>query len=109
MNGLSVSLYKEIALRKVTNRYLKGQIIFVEENPAFGLFMISDGEVQIATTSDGLKKIAPTIAKAGDLIGTMISGGIVARDNKNSATALKDSIICFFDDKFFSYLAKKWQ
>ncbi|MBT3590040.1 MAG: Crp/Fnr family transcriptional regulator [Candidatus Marinimicrobia bacterium] len=80
---------------KTVHFYKKGQIIFLEGHPAYGLYCISQGKVKIyCTTPDGKRHIL-RIADKGDPVGHLA----VFSDQSYAATAeaLEDTTICFID------------
>jgi CRP/FNR family transcriptional regulator len=54
---------------KITNTYLKGDILFTEGQPAEGVYMICQGAVKISTCSREGKVIILRVAEAGELLG----------------------------------------
>lgn len=83
---------------KVTNIYRKGQMIFKEGNPSFGLFSIGSGKVKITRTGPDGRDSIVQIASAGDLIGHYN----LLTDSRyfSTATAIEDCTICFLDKHF---------
>ena len=80
---------------KRTNHYKKGQVVFYEGDPAFGLHCINSGKVKLyKSTSEG-KRLILRIANPGDQLGHLA----LFTDQPYSATgeALEDSVICFVD------------
>lgn len=74
--------------------YKKGQIIFYEGNSPQGLFCIYSGKVKIHKLGhEGTDQIL-RLAKKGSIIGYR---SLLSNENYHaSATALEDSLICFF-------------
>lgn len=83
---------------KVTNIYRKGQTIYKEGNPSYGLFSIGSGKVKITRTGPDGRESIVQISSAGDLIGHYN----LLTDSRylSSATALEDCSICFLDKNF---------
>jgi CRP/FNR family transcriptional regulator, cyclic AMP receptor protein len=54
---------------KVSKNYLKGEMLFVEGQPAGGVYMLCQGKVKLSTCSEDGKVIIIGIAEPGDLIG----------------------------------------
>ncbi|MBL7014146.1 MAG: Crp/Fnr family transcriptional regulator [Candidatus Marinimicrobia bacterium] len=80
---------------KTVHHYKKGQIIFLEGHPAYGLYCISKGKVKIyCTTPEGKRQIL-RIADKGDPVGhlAVFSGQPYA----GTAEALEETSICFID------------
>ncbi|MCB9091936.1 MAG: Crp/Fnr family transcriptional regulator [Halobacteriovoraceae bacterium] len=94
----------EISQFKVVNQFKRGQSIFVEGNPTFGLYCISEGNIKLSKTSEDGKDAIVRIATKGDVLGHR---SIFTNTPYNAtATALDDSVICFLDKK---YILKKIQ
>jgi CRP/FNR family transcriptional regulator len=54
---------------KITNSYPKGASIFIEGQPANGVFMLCQGRVKLSTCSRDGKVIILRIAEAGEMLG----------------------------------------
>lgn len=54
---------------KVTNTYPKGTILFIEGQPAGGVYMLCQGRVKLSTCSRDGKVIILRIAEAGEVLG----------------------------------------
>ena len=54
---------------KITNAYPKGTIIFIEGQPAGGIYMLCQGRVKLSTCSRDGKVIILRIAEAGEVLG----------------------------------------
>jgi len=92
---LEADLIKRINQTRTSNLYRKGQIIFYENNPAFGMFCIETGKVKLyKTTSEG-KRLIVRISGPGDQLGYLAMFG----NQPYSATAevIEDALICFID------------
>jgi CRP-like cAMP-binding protein len=83
---------------KVTNLYKRGQTLFFQGNPPYGLYCISHGTVKVSKIGNDGKESIVRMAKKGDLIGHR---SLFTEDYYTAtATALEDSVICFIDKKF---------
>lgn len=95
----------ECSKHKSTTLYKKGQIIFYEGNPSFGLYCIYSGRVKLYKTGvDGRQQIV-RIAGPGNLLGYRA----IFADEPYHATAetLEDASICCIDKKtFFNILSE---
>lgn len=81
----------------MTNHYLKGQTLFFQGAPPFGLYCIHDGKVKITKTGPEGKESIVRIARPGDILGHR---SLFSRQNfTGTATALEDTAVCFFDKK----------
>lgn len=87
-----------ISQSKVTNEYKKGQIVFAQGNPPFGLYNIQSGKVKIYKLGSDGKESIVRIAGPGDVIGhrNLFSKEIYTV----SAMVIEDASICFFDKKY---------
>ena len=83
---------------KVTNEYKKGQTIFSQGNPPFGLYSIQSGKVKVFKLGNDGKESIVRIAGPGDIIGhrSLFSKEIYTV----SAAVIEDASICFFDKKY---------
>lgn len=80
---------------KTTQLYRKGEIIFHQETPSYGLHCIEAGTVKLFTQEEDGKEIIHRISKSGDLLGACSFFG-----NKSyfeSAKALEPVSCCFID------------
>jgi CRP/FNR family transcriptional regulator, cyclic AMP receptor protein len=83
---------ERISYRKNTRVYKKGEAVFLENTPIFGLFFIKKGQVKVVST--GFKGKVQIVRLAGD-------GHILGHSGKNNelytvgAFALCDTEICF--------------
>jgi len=92
---LEPELIERISQTRTTNLYKKGQIIFYEGNPAFGMFCIETGKVKLYTTTPEGKRLIVRISGPGDQLGYLSMFG----NQSYSATAevIEDAMICFID------------
>ncbi len=97
--GLSKVELGNLSEGKTVITYKKGQMIFYEGNHPQGLYCIYKGKVKIHKLGlDGKEQIL-RLAKKGNLIGYR---AILSSDNYHaSATALEESVICFFSKTAF--------
>lgn len=103
--NLDGAALEEFNSHKTDNFYKKGQVIFYEDNDAFGLYCVYSGKIKLYKTGiDGRQQIV-RIASNGDLLGYRS----LFSDEPYSATAevLEDAHICCIDkNAFFPVLAK---
>jgi CRP/FNR family transcriptional regulator len=84
----------ELSQTKSFNVYKKGQIIFFERNQPQGLFCIYSGKVKIHKLGHDGKDQILRLAKKSNVIGYR---ALLSNDCYHaSATAIEDSVICFF-------------
>lgn len=88
----------EISMHKVTNHYKKGQTLFFQGNPAFGLYCISTGKIKVTKVAPDGKESIVRLAKDGDILGHRSL--FTEEFYQATATALEDCTICFLDKKF---------
>lgn len=88
----------DLGAHKITNLYKKGQTLFVEGNPPYGLYCISTGNVKVSKMGPGGKENIVRLAGAGDVLGHRS----IFTDQYYSATAtaLEDTRVCFIDKKY---------
>ena len=89
---------QQVSEHKIMNLFKKGQVLFHEGNPAFGVYCISDGKVKLTKNGENGKETLLNIAGPGDLIGFqhIVQSGM----NDVTATALEETKICFLDRQF---------
>jgi len=102
---LEKDLLDEVSAHKVTNRYKKGQSLFVQGNPPFGLFCISKGNVKITKVGANGEESIVKIAKEGDILGHRSL--ITEEFYSATATAIEDCTVCFIDKKYVMKLIEK--
>lgn len=88
----------EVSKNKVMNAYKKGQVLFHQGNPAFGVYCVSNGKVKLTKVSENGRENVIDIVGPGDLIG--YKAGMTADVNDVTATAIEDTKICFIDRAF---------
>lgn len=94
-----------VSAKKVMNTYKKGQTIFFEGNPPFGLYCINSGKIKITKTGPDGKESIVRIASSGDMLGHR---SLFSQENYTAtATVIEDSAICFIDKKFIYQLIEK--
>lgn len=88
----------EIAQHKVTNRYKKGQTLFVQGTHPYGLYCVSTGNIKLTKIDSTGKESIVRIVGGGDVLGHRS----LFTDSHYSATAtaMEDTEVCFLDKKF---------
>ncbi|MEI6507041.1 MAG: Crp/Fnr family transcriptional regulator [Bacteroidota bacterium] len=78
---------------KQSNLVKKGQIIFSQNNPTYGLYCIHKGKAKVVMIGRDGKEQIVRLAKDADIIGyrSLICG----EDYSASAVTLEDSVVCF--------------
>jgi CRP-like cAMP-binding protein len=101
LEGLAL---KDVSDHKVTNNYKKGQTLFVQGNPPFGMYCISKGNIKVTQVGEDGKESIVRIATAGDVLGHR---SIFTDQYYNAtATAIEDSHVCFIDKKYILKLVQ---
>jgi CRP-like cAMP-binding protein len=96
---------KEVSAQKIMNKYKKGQTLFHEGNPPYGLYCINSGKIKLTKTSSEGKDSIIRIVSPGEVLGHR---SLFSNDNyRATATALEDSDICFIDKKFIQKLIEQ--
>lgn len=94
-----------VSAKKVMNRYKKGQTIFFEGNPPFGLYCINSGKIKVTKAGPDGKESIVRIAAAGDILGHR---SLFSHENYTAtATVMEDAAVCFLDKKFIYQLIEK--
>jgi CRP-like cAMP-binding protein len=95
----------EVSVHKITNVYKKGQTLFHEGNPAFGLFCINSGKIKLTKSSPDGKDSIVRLIGPGDVLGhrSLFDEG----NAQGTATALEESTICFLDKKYITKIIKE--
>lgn len=97
--GVFQSLEPELARllnsSKRTFNFNKGQVIFYEDHPVFGIYCVNSGKIKIyRTTSDGKRKIL-RISGPGELIGHWSL--FADKSYSCTAEAMEEATVCFID------------
>jgi CRP-like cAMP-binding protein len=88
----------DLSRQKVTNQFKKGQTLFMEGNPPYGLYCVSTGNIKITKMGSDGKDTIVRIATSGDVIGHRSI--FTDQHYSATATALDDASVCFIDKKF---------
>lgn len=96
--------WEMIDLKRTLIKVKKGQRFIEESNKISGVFFVQDGFVKVHKHW-GEREMIVRFAKKGDIVGHRgISGGNSL--SPISATAMKDSVLCFLELDFFRSLLK---
>lgn len=95
----------EVSDHKVENTYKKGQTLFVQGNPPFGIYCVSKGNIKVSQMGEDGKEAIVRIATAGDVLGHRSI--FTDQYYQATATALEDSHVCFIDKKYIVKLVQK--
>ncbi len=103
--NLDHAALEDVSHNKVMNSYKKGQNIFFEGNPPFGLYCISSGKIKVTKTGSDGKESIVRIAGPGDVLGHR---SLFSKENYSAtATVLEDASICFLDKNYIYSALKK--
>jgi len=95
----------EVSSHKVVNTYKKGQTLFVQGNPPFGMYCISKGNIKVSQIGEDGKESIVRIASPGDVLGHR---SIFTDQYYNAtATAVDECSVCFLDKKYILKLVKE--
>lgn len=87
----------EVSDKKVANTYKKGQTLFVQGNPPFGMYCVSKGNIKVTQTGPDGKESIVRIASQGDVLGHR---SLFTEQYFNAtATAIDEAHVCFLDKK----------
>lgn len=95
----------DVSNHKIVNTYKKGQTLFVQGNPAFGLFCINKGNIKLSKIGPDGKESIVKLAQAGNILGHRSLFTQTAYTA--TATALEDAVVCFFEKKFINELMNR--
>ncbi len=95
----------DVSQNKVMNSYKKGQTIFFQGNPPFGLYCIATGKIKVSITGNDGKESIIRIAGPGDVLGHR---SLFSKENYSAtATVIEDAAICFLDKNYIYTALKK--
>ena len=103
--NLNISEIEDVNHHKITNRYKKGQALFVQGTHPFGLYCISSGNIKLTQTGVDGKESIVRIVHAGDILGHRSL--FTDEDYGKTATAMEDTEVCFIDKKYILGLIEK--
>lgn len=95
----------DVSHHKITNKYKKGQTLFVQGTHPFGLYCISAGNIKLTKTGVDGKESIVRIVHAGDILGHRSL--FTDEDFGKTATAMEDTEVCFIDKKYILSLIEK--
>lgn len=95
---LERSVLVDVSHNKVMNSYKKGQTMFFQGNPPFGLYCIANGKIKVFKTGNDGKESILRIASAGDVLGHRSLFG--QQNYSATATVIEDATVCFLDKSY---------
>jgi CRP/FNR family transcriptional regulator len=102
---LPAAALKDFESIKASSAYPKGSVLFMEQQPARGVYMICEGEVKLSVGSSEGKTLILRIARAGEILGLMptLSGGM----HEVTAETIRPCQITFVrHDQFMRFLTQ---
>lgn len=102
---LKAEAAKDVDDHKVINFYKKGQTLFVQGNPPYGIYCLGKGNIKITQVGNDGKESIVRIASAGDIIGHR--SVFTDQYYQATATAIDDCHVCFLDKKYILGLVQK--
>lgn len=102
---LEAKALDDVGEHKVVNNYKKGQTLFVQGNPPYGMYCVSKGNIKVTQVGEDGKESIVRIATEGDVLGHR---SIFTDQYYNAtATAIEDSNVCFIDKKYILKLVQQ--
>lgn len=96
----------ELANKKISTVYKKGQTIFYEGMMPTGIYCLYKGKIKISRRGiDGKEQIVRFVLEGGLLGIRSLMGG---RKYSASATTIEESVVCYIDSKTFFKLTTKY-
>ena len=107
-SNLPQAVLEEIDAAKIQNNYKKGQTIFFQGSPLFGIYCIQSGMVKRVKGLDNGEETIMSLSETGDFFGGQaILSNSVARATY-SLVAVQDAVLYFYDKNFILGLLKKY-
>jgi len=96
---------ENLSEHKIMNTFKRGQTLYYQGNPAFGVYCISSGKIKLTRSSDDGKEAILRIAGPGDLIAfqDMLHQSL----HEVTATAIEDTQVCFIDRSYIQNLLRE--
>ena len=88
----------KVSEHKIVNTYSKGQTLFVQGNPPYGMYCVSQGNIKVTKMGEDGREAIVRIATKGDVLGHRSL--FTDQYYSATATALEDCVVCFLDKKF---------
>ena len=103
---LSPFILKAFQMIKRTYSHDKGTTLFVQGQPAIGLYMLCQGRVKLSICSKDGKAVILRIAEAGDILG--LSAAIAGETSHATAVAIEQCQVNFVHKDDFLKLMKQY-
>jgi len=93
-----------LSKNKTANTYRKGQNLFMQGNPSFGLYCLGDGNIKVSIVNNEGKESIVRIASGGHIVGHR---SIFSHQPYQAmGTSLSNTHACFIDKKYLLELVK---
>lgn len=103
--NLSPAAAKDFESIKYSSAYPANSMLFLENEPARGIYLLCSGEVKLSVSSRGGKTLILRIARPGDILG--LTANIAEAPYEASAEALHPCQVAFIRrDDFINFLRK---
>lgn len=96
---------QDVSDHKVVNTYKKGQTLFVQGNPPFGVYCVSKGNIKVTQIGEDGKESIVRIASKGDILGHRSI--FTDQYYQATATAIDETQVCFIDKKYVLKLVER--
>ncbi len=104
MEVISNNLSLDLNIPGQKKKFTKGEIIYHEETPSYGLYVVNSGIIKVFTSDDSGKEIILRLAGPGDIIGHhFLFKNITHID---SSKVIENSICNFIDKKSLQEIQK---
>lgn len=103
--NLSPTAQKDFETIKYSSAYPPNSMLFLENEPARGIYLLCSGEVKLSVSSRGGKTLILRIARPGDILG--LTANMSGAPYEASAETLHPSQVAFIRrDDFIAFLRK---
>jgi CRP/FNR family transcriptional regulator, cyclic AMP receptor protein len=103
---LTLEATKEFESIKYSSIYPAGSMLFLENEPARGIYLLCSGDVKLSVSSPGGKTLILRIAKPGDILG--LTANMSAAPYEASAETLHPCQVAFIRREDFSNFVNKY-
>jgi CRP-like cAMP-binding protein len=96
---------EQLSKNKVPNIYRKGQNLFMQGNPSFGLYCLGNGNVKVSIVNSVGKESIVRIASNGNIVGHRSL--FAHQPYQAMGTSISETHACFIDKKYLLELVEK--
>jgi CRP/FNR family transcriptional regulator, cyclic AMP receptor protein len=104
--NLAPAAATELDSIKYSSTYPAGSMLFLENEPARGIYLLCSGEVKLSVSSRGGKTLILRIAKPGDMLG--LTANMSAQPYEASAETLHPCQVSFIRREDFLHFVSKY-